>query len=369
MRREPTLPAWGLKDLKASYVIKEQIGEGVYGKVHRAREDSTGETVALKRVKNDLTSEKEGFPITALREIQILLDLKHECIVPLREVAISDQERSVYLVFDYLEHDLNGLVESTSCGLTEAHICCYMRQLVEGVAYMHSRSFLHRDIKASNLLISNDGHLKIGDWGLARRWDPTPNVSYTNRVITLWYRPPELLLGAVRFDDGYGTAIDVWSIGCIIAELLHRKPILPGNTEMEQMKLIFDLLGSPTEAVWPGVERLPLWNTFGPREDDSDDEASDQPPAKPRVLRDRFSKFERHSLDLIDDILVYCPKKRMSAQTALEHPYFRKAKQPHELERHNVASAHEWEVRKRRNSRRGNADKSRERPNGDAFAP
>lgn len=168
MRRLGGPDAWSLRDLGSAFTLETQIGEGVYGKVHRARDAVSGDVVALKRVKTDLTVEREGFPITALREIQILKELAHENIVSLREVALGGSDRSVYLAFEYLDHDLSGLVESRGSGVTPDHVCCYVRQLVRGVAHMHAASVLHRDIKASNLLIGRDGRLKIGDWGLAR---------------------------------------------------------------------------------------------------------------------------------------------------------------------------------------------------------
>jgi serine/threonine protein kinase len=254
MRTHHGSDPWLLRDLSDAFTVENQIGEGVYGKVHKARDVRTDDAIALKKVKTDLTVEKEGFPITALREIQILKELAHQNIVALHEVALGDSDKSVYLTFEYLEHDLSGLMESRSAGLTEDHIRCYMKQLICGVAHMHSRNVLHRDIKASNLLISSNGLLKIGDWGLARRQaDEDGTQHYTNRVITLWYRPPELLLGATKAGDGYGPSVDVWSIGCILAELLYAKPILPGNTEIEQLSLIFELCGTPTVEDWPEV--------------------------------------------------------------------------------------------------------------------
>lgn len=341
--------AWTLRELGSAFTLETQIGEGVYGKVHRARDAITGDTVALKRVKTDLTVEKEGFPITALREIQILKELAHENIVALREVALGGADRSVYLAFEYLDHDLSGLVESRGAGLTPDHVCCYVKQLVRGVAHMHDRGVLHRDVKASNLLIGRDGRLKIGDWGLARHAASVDGKQhYTNRVITLWYRPPELLLGATRADDGYGVAIDVWSIGCILAELLFSKPILPGNTEIEQLGLIFDLCGTPTVDDWPDVAKLPLWDTFAPKPASDDDDDSGPGERKPRTLRERFSAFEKSALDLVDEILVHDPKRRITAKACLDRPYFRAALRPEDLKPLNVESAHEWEVRKAR---------------------
>lgn len=339
---------WSLKELSVSYKLQEQIGEGVYGKVHSARDD-VGKIVALKRVKTT-NSDREGFPITSLREIRILWELNHPNIVCLDNVVVSEQ--SVYLVFEYLEHDLSGLAEAV--GLGPAHCRCFARQLFEGVAYMHSKNYLHRDIKASNLLISRTNHLKIGDWGLARKYLGSDNdrINYTNRVCTLWYRPPELLLGATRSSDGYGPAIDVWSIGCLVAELLNGKPILAGSTETDQLDLIINLLGSPDPDDWPGVEQLPLWDSFSLKHENEDD---DDGPAhadrkKMRKVRERFSSFRDNlALDLVDSILHYSPQKRVTARGALDtFEYLKGAPEPHTLAKLDAHSAHEWQVRKNR---------------------
>lgn len=190
--------------------------------------------------------------------------------------------------------------------------------------------------------------MKIGDWGLARlQADEDGKQHYTNRVITLWYRPPELLLGATKAEDGYGASVDVWSIGCILAELLYAKPILPGNTEIEQLFLIFELCGTPTIKDWPDVINLPLWETFAPKED-NEDSADDRPERKPRKLRDKFNTFDKLALDLVDEILVHDPRSRISAHDALDGAYLKSAKRPEDLARLAVDSAHEWEVRMKR---------------------
>lgn len=151
-------------------------------------------------------------------------------------------------------------------------------------------------------------------------------------------------MGATKPDDGYGPSVDVWSIGCILAELLYTKPIFPGNTEIEQLSLIFDLCGTPTTEDWPAVMNLPLWETFAPK-DNTEDSADDQPERKPRRLRATFSAFEETALDLIDEILVHNPLKRISAHDALEGTYLKNAKRPGDLQPLAVDSAHEWEVR------------------------
>jgi len=160
------------------------------------------------------------------------------------------------MVFEYMDHDLTGLLERPGTKFSVAQIKCYMKQLLTGLYYCHKNHILHRDIKGSNLLIDNKGILKLADFGLARPYTTNEGANpLTNRVITLWYRPPELLLGA----QAYGPAVDMWSAGCIFAELLHGKPILPGKDELEQLDLIFKLCGSPTMENWPEAHGLPWY--------------------------------------------------------------------------------------------------------------
>ncbi|CAM9557174.1 unnamed protein product [Heterosigma akashiwo] len=276
-RKRPA--SWGSRDI-GEYLKLETIGQGTYGHVYKASEKTTGEIVALKKIKMD--NEKEGFPITAIREIKILKSLRHENIVDLKEIVTSKAPdgrlKHVYMVFEYLDHDLAGLLDSPEVTLTEAHTKCYMKQLLNGVHYMHRNKILHRDIKGSNLLINNNGYLKIADWGLARSWYEQ-QARYTLKVITLWYRPPELLMGCQK----YGPAVDLWSAGCIFAELLHKQPILKGTAEVDQLRKIFDLCGDPTEESWPGVAReCPDWPMHEPK--------PGVPPKQSR-LRQRFSKW------------------------------------------------------------------------------
>ncbi|KAI5635815.1 protein kinase domain-containing protein [Phthorimaea operculella] len=218
---------WGEKCVDGFQVIT-QIGEGTYGQVYKARDKNTGQLVALKKVR--LENEKEGFPITAVREIKILRQLNHKNIVNLREIVTDKQDAmdfrkdkgSFYLVFEYMDHDLMGLLESKMVDFTESHNASIMRQLLDGLAYCHRKNFLHRDIKCSNILMNNKGEVKLGDFGLARLWSAEDRQRpYTNKVITLWYRPPELLLGEER----YGPAVDVWSMGCILGELFLKHPL------------------------------------------------------------------------------------------------------------------------------------------------
>ncbi|CAI9551022.1 unnamed protein product [Staurois parvus] len=185
--------------------------------------------VALKKVRLD--NEKEGFPITAIREIKILRQLNHQSIINMKEIVTD--KGAFYLVFEYMDHDLMGLLESGLVHFNELHIKSFMKQLMEGLDYCHKKNFLHRDIKCSNILLNNRGQIKLADFGLARLYS-SEERPYTNKVITLWYRPPELLLGEER----YTPAIDVWSCGCILGELFTKKPIFQANQELAQLELI-----------------------------------------------------------------------------------------------------------------------------------
>lgn len=209
----------GLRNVEL-YQIISQIGEGSYGQVYKAKEKTTNNCVALKKVR--LENESEGFPITAIREIKILRQLNHKNIVRLKEV-VTDKEDilefkkgggSFYLVFEYMDHDLTGLIESGMVNFTVKDNAIIMRQLLEGLNYCHKQNFIHRDIKCSNILLNNKGELKLADLGLARLFDNEQVRLYTNKVVTLRYRPPELLLGEER----YGPSVDIWSCGCILGK-------------------------------------------------------------------------------------------------------------------------------------------------------
>ncbi|KAL0355038.1 UNVERIFIED_CONTAM: putative serine/threonine-protein kinase [Sesamum radiatum] len=218
------------------YMIREKIGQGTYSNVYKARDLITGKVVALKKVRFD-NLEPETVRFMA-REILVLKRLNHPNVIKLEGLVISRMSSSLYLVFEYMEHDLAGLTAVQSIKFTEPEevllrlhfVClvkCYMKQLLSGLEHCHNNGVLHRDIKCSNLLIDNEGVLKIADFGLASFFDPEHKKPMTSRVVTLWYRPPELLLGATY----YGVGVDLWSAGCILAELLAGKPILRGRTE------------------------------------------------------------------------------------------------------------------------------------------
>ncbi|XP_026758093.2 cyclin-dependent kinase 11B [Galleria mellonella] len=285
-----------------------RIEEGTYGVVYRARDKTTEEIVALKRLK--MEKEKEGFPITSLREINTLLKGQHPNIVTVREIVVGSNMDKIFIVMDYVEHDLKSLME-TMRGKKQVflpgEVKCLMTQLLRAVHHLHDNWILHRDLKTSNLLLSHKGVLKVGDFGLAREYG-SPLRQYTPIVVTLWYRAPELLLCCKE----YSTHIDMWSVGCIFAEFVSMNPLFPGKSEIDQLNRIFKDLGTPSEALWPGYSELPAVQkmTF-----------AEHPPGgvRNRIGPDLLSET---GMSLLQSFLTYNPNKRITAEAALEHPYF-----------------------------------------------
>nr|XP_027114437.1 probable serine/threonine-protein kinase At1g54610 [Coffea arabica]XP_027114438.1 probable serine/threonine-protein kinase At1g54610 [Coffea arabica] len=281
----------------------DKIGSGTYSNVYKARDTITGKIVALKKVRFD-NLEPESVRFMA-REIIILRRLDHPNVIKLEGLVTSRMSCSLYLVFEYMEHDLAGLAASPEIKFTEPQVKCYMKQLLSGLEHCHKRYVLHRDIKGSNLLLDNSGILRIADFGLATIYDPNHKHPMTSRVVTLWYRPPELLLGATD----YGVGIDLWSAGCILAELLAGKPIMPGRTEVEQLHKIYKLCGSPSDEYWKKC-KLPNATLFKPRE-----------PYR-RCIRETFKDFPSSALPLIDTLLAIDPADRKTATDALKSEFF-----------------------------------------------
>ncbi|KAI9250540.1 kinase-like domain-containing protein [Phascolomyces articulosus] len=321
------------------YQLNQKLGEGTFGEVHKGIHKATGAVVALKRIL--MHNEREGIPITAIREIKILKQLHHKNIVPLTDLAvergdpIKKEQGSIYMVFPYMDHDLAGLLENPSVRLTTPQIKTYVKQLLEGTAYLHHNKILHRDIKAANLLINNEGILQIADFGLARGIEDE-NKEYTSCVVTRWYRPPELFLGERR----YTSAIDMWGVGCIVGELLRGRPILQGTDDTDQLRRIFHLCGSPTQTTMPGWQSLPDTNKY-------------QFDPSPRRVKEEFSKYDPLAADLLDKLLVLDHTKRLTAMDALDHDYFYTSPppaKPSELPKYEAS--HEYDRRRARSNNR-----------------
>jgi len=337
-----------MRDVTA-FQKKHQVGEGTYGSVFVGADKITGEIVALKRINTE--EEENGFPITAIREVKILKALNHSNIVQLKEIVTSkdqgDIPKNVFMVFEYLEYDLTGIIESPEIKISQDHIKSWSKQLLSGVHYMHVNKIIHRDLKSSNLLINKRGELKIADWGLARSWNKEMK-RLTNRVITLWYRPPELLLGC----NQYTTKIDMWSVGCIIAEMFRRGGLLKGSTEANQLDLIFKTMGHPTREDWPDIDKMcPLWRNFEPKSGEQVFPRRLREELKTRLPASAMNWMTPHAIDMIDNLLAHNPEKRWSADKALLAEYFFDSptfKPASELNmKFGVESAHEWEARKK----------------------
>lgn len=290
-----------------------RLGEGSYGTVYRAKDLKTSEVVALKKV--ILHNEKDGFPKVSIREIRLLFKLKHPNVVEMTEVVVGQQPGSIFLVFEYCEHDIGALLDAMERPFMPAEVKGLLQQMLRGLAYLHGNFVIHRDLKLSNLLLTNRGMLKLADFGMAREFTSPPEPITTN-VVTLWYRAPELLFGAKQ----YNIAVDMWSTGCMFGELLYHRPLMPGKHEEHQCHLICDLLGTPKPKIWPGLEHLPnyqKWEANLPRNDMNN-------------LGVKFPDATDGCLDLINRMLCFDPDRRESAASSLQHSYFSEAPAPTE---------------------------------------
>ncbi|KAI9675852.1 MAG: kinase subunit of RNA polymerase II carboxy-terminal domain kinase I [Trizodia sp. TS-e1964] len=280
------------------------IGSGTYGKVFKGIHVYTKDLVALKKIR--MEGERDGFPVTAIREIKLLQSIKHENVVSLREVMV--EKNDCFMVFEYLSHDLTGLLNHPSFKLESSHKKHLAKQMFDGLNYLHRQGVLHRDIKAANILISSEGKLKLADFGLARFFVKRRQLDYTNRVITIWYRSPELLLGETQ----YGPAVDIWSAACVLIEIFTKHAIFPGDGgEINQLDKIYNILGTPTRSEWPGLVDMAWFELLRPTE------------RKKNVFADKYKeRLTPAAFDLLSAMFLYDPAKRPSASDVLEHPYF-----------------------------------------------
>jgi len=299
----PTSDARGVE----RYQKLEKLGEGTYGVVYKARDKTNNNIIALKKIR--LEAEDEGVPCTAIREISLLKELQHPNVVGLLDVVhqyTADKSR-LYLVFEYLERDLKRYMDAVGSNMHRLLVKSYMYQLIKGISFCHSHRVLHRDLKPQNLLIDREGNLKLADFGLARAFG-VPVRTYTHEVVTLWYRAPEILLGGKQ----YSTPVDVWSIGCIFAEMVTHQPLFPGDSEIDQLFKIFRVLGTPTEATWPDITNSELFPDFKPS----------FPQWEAQNLAELVPGLDELGIDLLQKMLIYEPSKRISAKEMLKHPYF-----------------------------------------------
>lgn len=247
---------------------------------------------------------EEGTPSTAIREISLMKELKHENIVALHDVIHT--ENKLMLVFEYMDKDLKKHMDSRGDRgqLEPITIKSFMHQLLRGIAFCHENRVLHRDLKPQNLLINSRGQLKLGDFGLARAFG-IPVNTFSNEVVTLWYRAPDVLLGSRT----YNTSIDIWSAGCIMAEMYTGRPLFPGTTNEDQLQKIFRLMGTPSERSWPGISQFPEYKPNFQNYATQD-------------LRMILPQIDQLGINLLGSMLQLRPEMRISAAAALQHPWF-----------------------------------------------
>jgi len=248
------------------------------------------------RVQNN----EEGIPPDALREITFLKNLKHSNIIKLENVLYEDER--LYLVFEYMEYDLKKYMKKTQ--LQEMVVKAFVYQILNGLSYCHSHRFVHRDLKPSNILLDDKGIVKLADFGLSRLIELNP-VEYTCEVVTLWYRAPEILLG----QKDYSFPVDIWSVGCILAEIAQGDALFKGDSEIGQLYQIFRILGTPDEEQWPNVSKLQDYQATFPK-------------WKAQDLKTLIPNLDIEGIDLLKRMLQLDPRKRISAKAALSHPYF-----------------------------------------------
>lgn len=291
------------------YERLEKLGEGTYGIVYKAKNLENDVLCALKSIR--LESVEEGVPCTAIREISLLQELDHPCIVKLYEVV--HEEKKLTLVFEYLDQDLKQYLDERGGKMPHSKIKSFMYQMLKGVQVCHVQRILHRDLKPQNLLINKAGSLKLADFGLARAFG-IPVRQFSHEVVTLWYRAPDVLLGSQK----YSTPIDLWSAGCIFAEMVTGRPLFPGRDAKDELLKIFKILGTPRVADWPAMEDLPEYS-------------EDFPTFPAQELENVVPGLCEAGYDLLKNLLKYDPKERLTADQALRHPYFNDLELPEEL--------------------------------------
>lgn len=301
------------------YKKVNRIGEGTYGYVYRAIHRESQEVVALKRIILH-HEQQDGFPLTSIREVKTLRRCRHHNIVQLLDIVVGPNRDAVFLLFEYCEHDLSNLIKHYKNPFKESEIKRLVFQLLSAVDYIHKNWIIHRDIKLSNLLYNSKGQLKLADFGLARTVSYPADDRMTQVVVTLWYRAPEILLGSSNYSFG----VDLWSVGCILGELLLHGPLVDGDNELDQISKIFALLGSPNERIWPDVLKMPL----------IDNQTINLEREKRRNpynnLKQKIPSLSEEGFELMNSLLTYNPALRLPAREALRHEYFYSSPYPKE---------------------------------------
>jgi len=274
-----------------------KIGEGTYGVVYKAKDLQTSEIIALKKIR--LENADEGVPSTAIREISLIKECDHPNIVKLKNVLFENEK--LCLIFEYLDYDLKKYMDSQKAVLSPKLVKTFLFQILNAISYCHSQRILHRDLKPQNLLIDQENTVKLADFGLARAYY-LPVRTYTHEVITLWYRAPEILLG----QKVYSGAVDIWSVGCIFYEMAQKKALFSGDSEIDEIFKIFQILGTPNDAIWKGINDLPDFKTSFPK-------------WKKRDLASLATNLDTFGVDLLEKMIALDPLNRISAREALEH--------------------------------------------------
>jgi len=295
-------------EAKRRHEFEEPVEHGKRKHAREASETPEGGTkfVAIKKIR--MKNSSEGLSIDAIREIKLLQELEHPNVM--KVLDIFNHEQNINIVMPFMDTDLSDVVNSDVV-ISPADIKAYMKMIVQGVDYCHRNWVLHRDLKPGNILVGTDGVLKLADFGLAKLYG-SPNRELSHQACTLWYRAPELLLGA----KWYGTAADMWSVGCIFGELMLRKPMFAGDSEMNQLSVIFGNLGTPKDDDWPDMVSLPQYTKFT--------------ACQGIPMKQKFSAATDDALDLLEKMLLFDPQRRLTAAEVLQHRYFSSLPSPTE---------------------------------------
>ncbi|GFS70462.1 hypothetical protein NPIL_421361 [Nephila pilipes] len=301
----PESHAFGKCRLVTDFEKLTYLGEGAYGSVFKCKDRKYDTIVALKKLR--IKYEDEPLARNFMREITIMKELQHDNVATLIGIAVGRNFASTYLILEYCPYELSKVIDDEVAKPLILHpeIKCIMIQLLYGLDYIHHHNVLHRDLTVCNILFTYMGILKICDFGCAR-FEEFGTEAMTPNMVTRWYRAPELLFG----DTKYSSAIDIWSAGCIFAELLLKTALFKANTDSNLISMFIEILGTPTEETWPGFKELPLLKSY-----DLSEQRYNKLPLK-------FTDEPTSCIALLHKIFVYNPSKRFSAEQCLAHPYF-----------------------------------------------